>query len=86
MREKKYSLYMIDSDGVQQPIIEHEHSLTRVRNAAAKIRQRPGRTVMITRDNKPMPGGARALDNEAYQLWLEKHVADDDDGTNGLSG
>lgn len=78
MKEHRYSLYLIDQVGVRQPIIEHELSLNRVRNVAGKIKQRPGRMVMITRDNKPMPGGSRALDGEAYQQWLEKHALKDD--------
>ena len=73
MKEHSYSLYIMKMDGSLEPILEHEKSIRRVRNVALKIKERPGRKVRIERDGKLLPGGARALDNEAYQMWLEEH-------------
>lgn len=68
-----YSLYIINQRGEREPILEHDESPIKVRNVAQKIRQRPGRKIVIERDNKELPGGASGLDREAYDRWLESH-------------
>lgn len=72
-KEHSYSLYIIDRVGNREPVLECERSPRKVRNVALKIKSRPGRTIIITRDNKDLPGGANALDKELYELWLESN-------------
>lgn len=72
MKKHSYSLYIVRFSGDREPILECEKSPRKVRNVALKIKQRPGRTIVITRDNKELPGGNRALDKEVYELWLEE--------------
>lgn len=72
MKDSKYAVFIIDANGIRTPIVEFETKLWRVRTIARGIKQRPGRRVMITRDNKDLPGGANALDGIAYDRWLEE--------------
>lgn len=78
MKDHVYCLYIVNMKGEYESILEHEKSSRRVRNVAAKIKERPGRKVRITRDGKELPGGAKALDDPVYRRWLEEHPPDGD--------
>lgn len=72
MKGRKYGLYIVSFNGDRECILEPHPSINKIRNVAQKIKQRPGRKVVISRDNVDLPGGANALDDEAYEKWLEK--------------
>jgi len=73
MKDYTYCLYFLDAAGEMTPILEDTKSARRVANVAAKIKPRPGRRVLITRDGKRLPGGASALDLDLLQQWLEEN-------------
>ena len=72
-KEHSYSLILINAKGDRETILECEHSFERVRRVASKIKQRPGRKLILCRDGKELPGGPNALDREAYDAWIEKN-------------
>lgn len=71
-----YCLFFLDRTGNLEPILLDQSSARKVRNVAQKIKEKPGRSLLITRDGKRLQGGAAALDRELYQRWLEEHNED----------
>lgn len=79
-KQHSYGLYIVRNSGERETVLEKEKDFERIRRVALRIKQRPGRKLIITRDNKDMSGGASALDGEAYQRWLELNQPDRPDG------
>ena len=75
LRNHSYALYIVNASGERECILEAVPA-QRIRRVALSIKERPDRRVIITRNQKDLPGGARALDNELYQIWLEDHSGD----------
>lgn len=71
----RYSLFIEGPDG-RRTILEDELSARKVSNVAKKMKDCHGRRIVITRNQRVLPGGARALDKELYERWLEEHRSD----------
>lgn len=69
-KDHSYSL-ILDDQGQREMILDCDASLDRVRRVAGKIKKRMGRKIILVKDGKELPGGANALDREAYDRWLE---------------
>lgn len=76
MKDHTYNLYLVDARGELTLILEAEKSARKIRAVAQKIKERPGRKILSTRDGKDLPGGKSALDSDLYQRWLEDNVPD----------
>ena len=79
MKDHTYCLYIVDAAGDRTVVLDAEKSARRVRNVASKIKERPGRKVLITRDGKALPGGKSGLDSDLYKDWLKKNEKSEDD-------
>lgn len=66
-----FALYLV-TDKAREPILTGQTSPWKVRNVAQRLKERPGRKVEITRDNKVLPGGKNALDRLCLDLWFEE--------------
>jgi hypothetical protein len=74
-----YDLYIDCPLKGREAIVEGEKDPVRIRRIATsrsftkRIKARMGRKAVITKDNRVMAGGARALDRLCYEKWLEEH-------------
>jgi len=65
-----YYLYLKNSSGELEKILGPEYSPWKIRNVANKIKEKPHRKVVITKNNKVLPGGKSALDKYLLEIWL----------------
>lgn len=60
-KQHSYGLYIVRNSGERETVLEKEKDFERIRRVALRIKQRPGRKLIITRDNKACPVVPRPL-------------------------